>query len=97
MTTKREVIDYDDLDHKFKYELMKLVGNEVLTCFQCGTCTAGCPSAPWGYNIRQILKLAQWGFKNELLDSDFVWFCTECGKCAERCSQQIKPYKINMK
>ncbi|MHA1144029.1 MAG: 4Fe-4S dicluster domain-containing protein [Candidatus Helarchaeota archaeon] len=94
MTTPKEVVNYDELDSSFIIELKKMVGDEILACFQCGMCTAGCPSAPFGYNIRQILKLAIWGFRNELLESDFIWFCTECGKCAERCTQNIEPYKI---
>ena len=94
MTAKKEIINYDDLSPDFISTLQSLVGDEVLACLQCGMCTAGCPSAPWGYNIRQIVRLAAWGFKNELLQSEYIWFCTECGKCAERCTQKIKPFKI---
>ncbi|MHC1590947.1 MAG: 4Fe-4S dicluster domain-containing protein [Candidatus Helarchaeales archaeon] len=94
MTTSKEIIDYDELDHEFLNELNEVSAANILACFQCGTCTASCPSAPFGYNIRQILKLIVLGFKHEILDSKLAWFCTECGKCAERCTQLVVPYRI---
>jgi len=37
-------IKAEELDPKFKYEMSKIHGAEkLMLCFQCGTCTAGCP------------------------------------------------------
>jgi len=42
-TRKENVLKVSDIDSKFKYEISKLPGAEnVLLCFQCGTCTADC-------------------------------------------------------
>jgi heterodisulfide reductase subunit C len=43
---KEMVLKVSDIDPKFKYEISKLPGAEnVLLCFQCGTCTADCSIA----------------------------------------------------
>ena len=30
-------------DEEFKQKVLDLAGQEVLTCIQCGTCSASCP------------------------------------------------------
>ena len=47
---------------------------KLLTCIQCGTCTASCPTAyAMDYTPRQLWRLVQLGLKEEVLSSNSFW------------------------
>jgi len=78
---------------EFKYKVVEKFGGEGLSrCFACGTCTAGCPvrEIEKTYNPRRIIRLAILGFKDLVLKSDFVWLCSGCYTCTERCPQDVR-------
>jgi heterodisulfide reductase subunit C len=86
------MIDVSKLDTKFKYEIMEEPGGERLTrCFTCGTCTASCviKRVKDDFDPRKIIKMAMLGMKDEVLSSDFIWLCTSCYACQERCPQDV--------
>ncbi|MBW2553168.1 MAG: 4Fe-4S dicluster domain-containing protein [Deltaproteobacteria bacterium] len=73
-------------------ELKDYYGTDnVYACYQCGTCTGGCPVHRYlpEYNVRQIVK--------DIIDGEIdlsdksLWYCTTCYICYERCPQQVKP------
>ncbi|UCG71171.1 MAG: 4Fe-4S dicluster domain-containing protein [Thermoplasmata archaeon] len=87
------IITDDQLDPQFKYEIIKEPGGEnFLRCMQCGTCTASCPvkSIDPDYNCRRIIRRALIGDKDHVLNSKFVWMCSTCYACYERCPQDVK-------
>jgi len=89
----KEPIKASEIDPKFKYELTKMHGGEkLLRCFQCGTCTSDCPIARFSdtYRPRQIIRMAQLGLKNRVLNSDTLWLCAACFTCTDRCPQNIE-------
>jgi heterodisulfide reductase subunit C len=89
---KTKYIMAEGLDSNFKYEIAREPGGEKIThCFQCGTCTATCPvrSIDDRYNPRKILRMALLGMKNRVLSSDFIWLCSSCYQCYERCPQDV--------
>ncbi len=63
-------------------------------CYQCGTCSGGCPVARIvpEYNIRRIIKKAREGRIDTA--NKFLWFCSTCYLCYERCPQDVKPIQI---
>jgi len=65
---------------------------KLAVCYQCGTCTGGCPVAyvKPDYNPRRILETAILGRYDEVLSSDLIWLCTSCHSCLERCPQRIE-------
>ena len=80
------------IDSKFKYEISKLPGAEnVLLCFQCGTCTADCPIARFSefYRPRKLIRMIQLGLKDKLLSNDVIWLCSTCFTCVDRCPQDV--------
>ena len=86
-------INVSELDEGFKYELAKMPGGEKITrCFQCGTCTAGCPvrEVNESYNPRKIIRMALLGMRDEVVKEDFVWLCSTCYTCTERCPQDVR-------
>lgn len=61
----------------------------VRACFQCGTCTGGCPSGRrTAIRTRQIIRKALIGL-DEVLSSDDIWLCSTCYTCYERCPRDI--------
>ncbi|RKZ02379.1 MAG: heterodisulfide reductase [Candidatus Hydrothermota bacterium] len=89
----KEIIKVSELDPKFKYEIMKEPGGEMITaCFACGTCTASCPVTLVDafYNPRRIIRMALYGMKEAVLKEEFVWLCSGCYLCQQRCPQGVK-------
>jgi heterodisulfide reductase subunit C len=59
------------------------------SCMNCGVCTAICPAAEfYDYDPRLLLTIVQSKDENkieELLKSDFIWYCGQCMSCKTRC------------
>jgi heterodisulfide reductase subunit C len=87
------MIDSKTLDPNFKFIIASEPGGEnIKKCFSCGTCTAGCPvrEVTDRYNPRRIIRMAILGLKKEVLSSPFIWLCSSCYTCFERCPQNVK-------
>ena len=75
-------------------EVEELCGENLFSCYQCGTCSAGCPFiedmdlAP-DEVIRYVIL-----DKNEVLNSKTIWLCASCYTCAERCPRDLNLTKI---
>jgi len=77
------------LDHSFA-ETVAPDREKLLTCIQCGTCTASCPTAyAMDYTPRQLWRLIQVGLRDEVLHSRTFWLCTNCYSCTVRCPRGI--------
>ena len=88
------VIDLTKSDTRFLRNLARELGAQELSkCFQCGVCTASCPvrEIEERFNPRRIMKLAKLGLKEQVFASDFIWLCSMCFMCHERCPQDVKP------
>lgn len=87
------MINASQLDPRFKDEIAAEDGGEnIKRCFSCGTCTASCPvrEVTDRYNPRRIIRMAILGLKEEVLSSDFIWLCSACYTCHERCPQDVR-------
>jgi heterodisulfide reductase subunit C len=89
---KRQPVDAAGLDPGFRKEILAEPGGRFfLRCFSCGTCVAGCPVADVtdAYNPRRVVRMALLGMREEVLTSEFVWLCSSCYTCYERCPQDV--------
>ena len=89
----KEPVKASEINPKFKYELIKEHGGEnLLKCFQCGTCTSDCPVARYSdsYRPRTIIHMAKLGLKDRVLKSDTLWLCAACFTCTDRCPQDVE-------
>ena len=87
------MIDSKTLDSNFKFLIASEPGGvNIKKCFSCGTCTAGCPvrEVTDRYNPRKIIRMALLGMKKEVLSSQFIWLCSSCYTCYERCPQDVR-------
>jgi len=85
-------IDLEKADQAFTKELLQQPGGERITaCFTCRTCSASCPITAVNnrFNPVKIIRMALYGLKKEVLESDFVWLCSSCYACQERCPQGV--------
>jgi heterodisulfide reductase subunit C len=75
----------------FVRKIEELSGQKLLTCYQCGKCSAGCPAvAEMDILPNQVIRYAQLGLKDELLAAKSVWVCASCYTCNVRCPKGIK-------
>jgi heterodisulfide reductase subunit C2 len=66
-------------------------------CYQCGTCTGSCPSAPRSsYRIRLFMRRAVMGLEEEALTDPDLWLCTTCYSCTDRCPRDLAPTDVIM-
>ena len=67
-------------------------GANVLNCFLCGSCTAGCPvnEIDDEYNPRKIMRLVLLDMEDEVLKSDEIWKCNQCHTCVAHCPQDVR-------
>ncbi|HSR34199.1 MAG TPA: (Fe-S)-binding protein [Anaerolineae bacterium] len=64
--------------------------HKLLTCFQCGTCSASCPAAElMDYAPRQLWQLIRLGMRDVVMNSRTFWLCTQCYACQVRCPRGI--------
>lgn len=65
-------------------------GQDIRQCYQCGKCTAGCPSSyAMDLTPRQVIRAAQLGLKDDILKSSAIWLCLSCQVCSARCPKNI--------
>jgi len=62
----------------------------LMACLQCQKCTSGCPVAGIA-DVRphEMVRMVQFGQRDELLGCRMLWQCTSCQTCATRCPQQV--------
>ncbi len=82
-------------NENLKKEIEELSGQKLSDCYQCGECTAGCPTA---FSMEpvpsQSIRLLQLGKYDELLESPGIWLCAACNVCGERCPRGVDYAKI---
>ena len=85
-------INLDQADPSFRKELVEQLGSEkIMACFTCRTCMASCPITAVNdkFNPLRIIRMALYGLRKQVLESDFIWLCSSCYACQERCPQGV--------
>jgi heterodisulfide reductase subunit C len=85
-------IDLGTADPGFRQALMSQEGAEnIAACFMCRTCTASCPISHVDkrFNPLRVIRMALYGLREQVLKSDFIWLCSSCYACQERCPQGV--------
>jgi heterodisulfide reductase subunit D len=91
MTTEKlpRILTEEHLDRDFMRQV-EPDWHKLLTCFQCGTCSASCPAADlMDYSPRQIWQMMRLGLREEVMSSRTFWLCTQCYACQVRCPRGI--------
>ncbi len=95
LLTDKELLNDSNRDADFTAEFIDAGIETVKHCFQCGTCSGGCPSGRrTPYKVRQIVRKCLLGLKDEVIADDALWMCTTCYTCQERCPRSVKIVEI---
>jgi len=70
-------------------------GENLLACYQCQKCSAGCPVA-YAMDVlpNQVIRMVQFGFRERVLSSNTIWVCASCYTCSVRCPNDIDIAKV---
>ena len=82
-------------DNAWLAEVRNSSGENASLCYQCKTCSTGCPVA-FAMDIlpHQIIHMIRMGLKDEVLKSASIWVCASCETCTTRCPNDIDVAKI---
>ena len=76
-------------------QIEELSGQDLLACYQCGKCSAGCPmTSPMDILPSQVIRMAQLGMTDPLIESRTIWSCVSCMTCNSRCPKGINIAEI---
>ena len=79
------------VDPRLREEVAALLrGTDLTYCFQCGVCTASCPTVDrMEFGPRRLMHMTHLGMADAVLRSKDLWYCVSCYSCAARCPQGI--------
>ena len=81
-------------------DLRKSIGSGAKTntnlCWTCGSCDPECPMnvATGRLRPQKIVRLANLGLLEELMDLPAIWYCLTCRRCSQACPNAVKPSAI---
>ncbi|MDH5405888.1 MAG: 4Fe-4S dicluster domain-containing protein [Candidatus Aminicenantes bacterium] len=79
----------------FARRVEKLSGQRLLTCYQCGNCSASCPM---GFAMEvlphQIVRLVHLGQVEKALKANTIWMCASCITCTVSCPRGVDIARI---
>ncbi len=71
-------------------EVIERSGAALNRCYQCKTCGGGCPFVQaMDYTPNQVLRLVQFGLRQEVLTCKTIWICVGCHTCSSQCPMNI--------
>lgn len=71
-------------------EVNERSGAGLSRCYQCGACANGCPFVQaMDYTPNQVIRLVQFGLRQEALTCKTIWVCVGCHTCSSQCPMSI--------
>ena len=81
-------------DNALLKEVETLSEQNLFGCYQCGTCSAGCPFVEdMDITPDEVIRQVILG-NEDVLKSKTIWLCAACFTCAERCPRDINITRI---
>ena len=85
----------ESCDLSFAREVKEKSQAHLERCYQCLACSSGCPVVfAMDYTPNQVIRMAQLGLKDRVLNSSTIWLCASCETCATRCPNDIEIVKV---
>ena len=76
-------------------EVMERSSQNLLACYQCRRCAAGCPvGEETGVTPDRLIRMVLLGDRDEALNNLLVWKCVACYTCGTRCPNDIQTARI---
>jgi heterodisulfide reductase subunit C len=65
-------------------------GQPIRDCYQCSKCYTGCPVARYmDVPPNGIIRMIQYGMKDQVFATKTIWLCLSCMNCGVRCPNGI--------
>ena len=88
-------LSYQRIRSEFVEKVEEISGESLLSCYQCGNCSAGCPmSFAMDLLPNQIIRLVQLGLEEDIGRSKTIWVCASCLTCGVRCPRGVDLSRI---
>ena len=79
-----------EIDRSLAMEVMERSGTNLFRCYHCGSCANGCPFIQaMDYTPHMVLRLLQYGMREEALSCKAIWICVGCHTCSSQCPMAI--------
>lgn len=90
------VLKFDpSLSKPLVQEVMERSGQNILSCYQCRRCAAGCPVGDeTGVTPDRLIRMILLGERDDALQNLLVWKCVACYTCGTRCPNNIQTARI---
>lgn len=80
----------EQLHSDFVKKVEEISGQSLLSCYQCGKCSAGCPmSFAMDLLPNGIIRLTQLGLQDDIAKANTIWLCASCTTCSVRCPRGV--------
>jgi heterodisulfide reductase subunit C len=80
---------------EFVAKIIEISGERPFDCYQCGNCSAGCPSVnEMDVLPSQVVRFLQLGISSQIKDCRSMWVCAACTMCHARCPKGVDISKI---
>lgn len=84
-----------DCDPSFVTDVEEHGGKNAHLCYQCGTCSGGCPVVfMMDKTPRKLIRMINLGMRDAVLATDTIWLCASCFTCTTRCPRGIDIAKV---
>ena len=86
---------FDTIRNEFVQVIERLSGQDMLACYECEGCVAGCAAGfSTEYLMSELIYLLLTGAVEQVLDSSTIWFCTSCPACMADCPKGVDLSRI---
>ena len=84
-----------ELSKTLLQEVLDRSGQNLLACYQCRRCAAGCPVGDeTGFTPDRLIRMILFGEKDEAFNNLLIWKCAACYTCGTRCPNNIQTARI---
>ncbi len=85
-----DTIRFDHTTQDFVEQVEKMSGASLSRCFHCLACSGGCPfSNDMDFQPNKIIRMIQFGLKEQILESSTIWLCVGCNTCSMECPNSV--------
>ena len=85
-----DTIDTKVSDHSFIRTVEQMSHANLSRCWHCLTCSGGCPfSQDMDVLPNAVLRMVQYGLKEQVLTTSTIWLCVGCNTCAVECPNAV--------
>lgn len=83
-------IETEHTDGEFMHRIETMSRANLSRCWHCMACSGGCPfSTDMDVMPNAVLRMVQFGLKEQVLKTSTIWICVGCNTCSTECPNAI--------